>query len=102
LKIDKALFDYQVHQFPNGLRMVHKQVPGTRVSHCGFILDVGSRDELTHQQGIAHFWEHMAFKVNINCFKIDPSIKSSLVFLRRTAWARNKVEAMYMEMMRKK
>ena len=47
-------------------------------------------------------WEHMAFKVNINCFKIDPSIKSSLVFLRRTAWARNKVEAMYLEMMRKK
>jgi uncharacterized protein (DUF2132 family) len=47
-------------------------------------------------------WEHMAFKVNFNCFKIDPSIKSSLVFLRRTAWARNKVEAMYLEMKRKK
>jgi uncharacterized protein (DUF2132 family) len=47
-------------------------------------------------------WEHMAFKVNINCFKNDPSIKSSLVFLRRTAWARNKVEAMYLEMQRKK
>ena len=46
-------------------------------------------------------WEHMAFKVNINCFKIDPSIKSSLVFLRRTAWARNKVEAMYLEMIKK-
>ncbi|MEN9421412.1 MAG: hypothetical protein RLZZ107_888 [Bacteroidota bacterium] len=47
-------------------------------------------------------WEHMAFKVNINCFKHDPSIKSSLVFLRRTPWARNKVEQMYLEMMRKK
>ena len=46
-------------------------------------------------------WEHMAFKVNINCFKIDPSIKSSLVFLRRTTWARNKVEAMYLEMIKK-
>jgi uncharacterized protein (DUF2132 family) len=44
----------------------------------------------------------MAFKVNINCFKHDPSIKSSLVFLRRTPWARNKVEQMYLEMMRKK
>jgi uncharacterized protein (DUF2132 family) len=43
----------------------------------------------------------MAFKVNINCFKNDPSIKSSLVFLRRTAWARNKVEAMYLEMVKK-
>jgi uncharacterized protein (DUF2132 family) len=47
-------------------------------------------------------WEHMAFKVNINCFKHDPSIKSSLVFFRRTPWARNKVEQMYLEMMRKK
>ena len=46
-------------------------------------------------------WEHMAFKVNINCFKIDPSIKSSLVFLRRTTWARKKVEAMYLEMIKK-
>ena len=46
-------------------------------------------------------WEHMAFKVNINCFKIDPCIKSSLVFLRRTTWARNKVEAMYLEMIKK-
>lgn len=46
-------------------------------------------------------WEHMAFKVNINCFKHDPSIKSSLVFLRRTPWARNKVEQMYLELMRK-
>jgi len=62
LKIEKALFDYQIHQFPNGLRLVHKQVPSTKVAHCGFILDVGSRDELFHQQGIAHFWEHMAFK----------------------------------------
>ena len=47
-------------------------------------------------------WEHMAFKVNINCFKIDPSINSSLVFLRRTPWARNKVEALYLEMIQKK
>ncbi len=47
-------------------------------------------------------WEHMAFKVNINCFKIDPSIKSSLVFLRRTPWARNKVETLYLEMIQKK
>ncbi|HOY96536.1 MAG TPA: pitrilysin family protein [Catalimonadaceae bacterium] len=62
MKIERQLFDYQIHQFPNGIRLVHKQVPGTRVSHCGFILDVGSRDELPHQQGIAHFWEHMAFK----------------------------------------
>src|SRR5690606_9162153 len=33
-----------------------------KIAHCGFILDIGSRDENDHQQGIAHFWEHMAFK----------------------------------------
>ena len=44
-------------------------------------------------------WEHMAFKVNINCFKIDPSIKSSLTFLRKTDWARKKVEQLYIELL---
>lgn len=55
-------------------------------------------EELVENYG----WEHLAFKININCFKHEPSIKSSLVFLRRTAWARNKVEALYLEMLRKK
>lgn len=47
-------------------------------------------------------WEHLATKVNINCFKNDPSIKSSLVFLRRTPWAREKVEQIYLELEKKK
>jgi len=42
-------------------------------------------------------WEELSFKININCFKSDPSIKSSLKFLRRTPWARDKVEALYLE-----
>jgi len=46
-------------------------------------------------------WEHMGFKVDIRCFNFDPSIKSSLKFLRRTPWAREKVESMYIEMIRK-
>jgi uncharacterized protein (DUF2132 family) len=51
---------------------------------------------------VEHYgWEHMAFKVNINCFKNDPSIKSSLVFLRRTPWARAKVEEMYIGFLKK-
>ncbi len=41
-------------------------------------------------------WAEMARQVNINCFKSDPSIKSSLKFLRRTPWARKEVEAMYL------
>ena len=46
----------------NGIRVVHKQVSNTKILHCGIILDMGSRDELPEQFGIAHFWEHMAFK----------------------------------------
>jgi len=42
-------------------------------------------------------WEHMGYLVPINCFKNDPSIKSSLKFLRKTPWARAKVEKMYIE-----
>jgi len=54
--------DYQLYTLPNGIQVVHKQVPHTKIAHCGFTLDIGSRDEKPHQQGIAHFWEHMAFK----------------------------------------
>jgi uncharacterized protein (DUF2132 family) len=41
-------------------------------------------------------WEEMARAVDIRCFKYDPSIKSSLQFLRRTPWARAKVEQLYL------
>lgn len=42
-------------------------------------------------------WKHMGELVPINCFINDPSIKSSLTFLRKTPWARAKVEKMYLE-----
>lgn len=42
-------------------------------------------------------WAELAKRVNINCFKSDPSIKSSLKFLRRTPWARSEVEALYID-----
>jgi len=43
-----------------------------------------------------HFgWDELANRININCFKIDPSVRSSLKFLRKTPWARNKVENLY-------
>lgn len=47
-------------------------------------------------------WEHLGFKIKIRCFTHDPSIKSSLKFLRRTPWARDKVEHLYLYMLRKK
>ncbi len=40
-------------------------------------------------------WEDMSRRIRINCFAKDPSIKSSLTFLRRTPWARKKVEGLY-------
>ena len=54
--------DYHQFEYPNGIRLLHKEVPHTKIAHCGFLLDIGSRDERLHQQGLAHFWEHMAFK----------------------------------------
>lgn len=47
-------------------------------------------------------WEHMAYYINVNCFRFDPSIKSSLTFLRKTPWARQKVEQLYIKMMERK
>lgn len=41
-------------------------------------------------------WEGLAQRININCFKYEPSIKSSLHFLRRTPWARTQVEQLYL------
>lgn len=46
-------------------------------------------------------WERLALKININCFKSDPSIKSSLKFLRKTQWARDKVEELYLDLEKK-
>ncbi len=47
----------------------------------------------------AHYgWEQLALRIPVNCFKSDPSIKSSLTFLRKTDWARKKVEDLYLEM----
>jgi len=42
-------------------------------------------------------WAEMGKRINIRCFNNDPSIKSSLKFLRKTQWARDKVEALYLE-----
>ena len=47
-------------------------------------------------------WSGLAERIDINCFKSDPSIKSSLKFLRRTQWARDKVESLYISTLREK
>jgi uncharacterized protein (DUF2132 family) len=50
---------------------------------------------------VAHFgWEELAERIPIRCFALDPSIASSLKFLRKTPWAREKVEGLYLFMLR--
>jgi uncharacterized protein (DUF2132 family) len=46
-------------------------------------------------------WGALGEQIRINCFTDDPSIKSSLTFLRRTPWARQKVEELYIETKRR-
>lgn len=50
------------------------------------------------QHLVEHYgWEEMGRQINIRCFNYDPSIKSSLAFLRKTPWAREQVEKMYVQ-----
>ncbi len=45
-------------------------------------------------------WEGLGERINIRCFTHDPSVNSSLKFLRKTPWAREKVESLYLFMLR--
>jgi len=58
----------------------------------------GKTLEMILNELVAHYtWEGLGERIEINCFNIDPSIKSSLKFLRKTDWARAKVERLYLE-----
>ena len=46
-------------------------------------------------------WDELGKKININCFNFDPSVKSSLKFLRKTPWAITKVEKLYIDTINK-
>ena len=52
--------------------------------------------ELVEKQG----WEKLGKQINIKCFNEDPSISSSLKFLRKTEWARKKVEDLYLKVVK--
>jgi uncharacterized protein (DUF2132 family) len=58
----------------------------------------GKSLELIVKHLVDHFgWEELGNRIKINCFKSNPSIKSSLTFLRKTPWAREKVEQLYLK-----
>lgn len=53
--------EFYTYTLPNGLRCIHKRT-NRNVSHLGLVINAGSRDELDHQEGLAHFIEHSIFK----------------------------------------
>lgn len=53
--------NYHTYTLSNGLRIIHLPTDN-EVAHCGLFINVGSRDELPHEKGIAHFVEHLMFK----------------------------------------
>ena len=58
----------------------------------------GKTLEMILRHLVAHFgWKNLGLIINIRCFNENPSIKSSLKFLRTTPWARKKVEDLYLE-----
>lgn len=50
----------------------------------------------------SHGWKYLGEEITINCFTHDPSLSSSLNFLRRTPWARQKVEQLYLRLKKEK
>src|SRR3954466_4440167 len=55
------MIDYQLYTLPNGIRILYKHWPSA-ITHCCFIVNAGSRDELPKKEGLAHFIEHLLFK----------------------------------------
>jgi len=56
----------------------------------------GIKLEMVVTKLVEHYgWDELSQRVNVNCFKYDSTIRSSLKFLRKTQWARDKVESLY-------
>ena len=61
----------------------------------------GIKLEMILNSLVEHFgWDELFNRINIRCFYNDPSIKSSLTFLRKTPWARKKVETLYLSLLK--
>jgi uncharacterized protein (DUF2132 family) len=79
------------------LSAAHTPAPGAGDPLHGVTLE-RMLNELVEAMG----WEAMADRVPIRCFESDPSVSSSLKFLRKTPWARDKVESLYLSMVRRR
>lgn len=74
--------EFTTYTLPNGIRGIHRRIKGN-VTHCALLVNAGSRDELKHQFGLAHFTEHALFKgtehrkaYQVNC-RLEISAASS-------------------------
>lgn len=70
------------------------------MTHSKDILEGITLAQILSQLEAHYGWEALGALIDIRCFKQDPSIKSSLTFLRRTPWARSKVEDLYRQLIR--
>jgi uncharacterized protein (DUF2132 family) len=77
--------------FPNELKEVEKRDQPNNPLH-GITLEM-----IVTRLVDVYGWEQLSERIRINCFMLNPSIKSSLTFLRKTPWARKKVEDLYLE-----
>ena len=54
--------EYEILELKNGLRIIHSHKKDAEISHCGLLINAGTRDETPEDAGIAHFIEHVLFK----------------------------------------
>ena len=75
----------------------HDNSPATVVPTASTALDGLTLERLMEILVARYGWEELGRRIAIRCFTSDPSIKSSLKFLRKTPWARQKVEQLYLQ-----
>jgi len=87
------------HSTPNGplvkRPIVDTPQPSAPVLHPRDPLHGITLESIVNQLVLRHGWAEMGRRIPIRCFLFEPSVKSSLTFLRRTPWARKKVEAWF-------
>jgi uncharacterized protein (DUF2132 family) len=74
-----------INEVPKGKEQANNPLHGVKL------------EEILEYLVAEYWWDELAERINIQCFKSNPSIKSCLKFLRKTPWAREKVERLYLQ-----
>jgi|GEM_PF-87319 hypothetical protein len=93
-------FGYRLRALPRVIKMKNKEQPSPLVQPMSERQANNPLHGITLEQIVnslveLYGWNEMGKRINIRCFNSDPSVKSSLKFLRKTPWARKKVEDLY-------